>query len=337
MNRISRRRFLSAGAAAGAALSMPFLSKRAFAADKVTILLNWYIYGEHAPIFYGREKGLFAANGIDLEIQEGRGSGITVQAVANKSAAFGYADLPTMIRAAVKGAPVVSPGVLLQRCPMAAMGFADRNMRKAADIKGKTVAITPGDSLSQIWPLFLKKAGLKESDVKIVSGDAQTKLNSVINGQADLLIGYAMDQSMRIKDATGKDVYPIMFADYGIRLVSSGVIAHADMLKENADLVRRFMDAMTKSVEGAEKEPKAAIDAILKANPKAGKPDTLLEGFRLTTQFYRTAETKSARPFRVTEANMTESVDVLIEYGGLEPAAKANTKTFYTNEFLPKQ
>ena len=50
--------------------------------------------------------------------------------------------------------------------------------------------LTPGDSMSQIWPLFLKKAGLKESEMRIVSGDAQTKLNAVINGQADLLLGY---------------------------------------------------------------------------------------------------------------------------------------------------
>ena len=32
-----------------------------------------------------------------------------------------------------------------------------------------------------------------------------------------------------------------MFADYGINLISSGVIVHKDTLKENADLVRRFM------------------------------------------------------------------------------------------------
>lgn len=47
----------------------------AYAADKVTLMLNWYIYGGHAPFYYGKE-GLFVEQGIDLEIQEGRGSGI---------------------------------------------------------------------------------------------------------------------------------------------------------------------------------------------------------------------------------------------------------------------
>ncbi len=169
------------------------------------------------------------------------------------------------------------------------MGFVDKNIRKPEDIKGKTVAITPADSMTQIWPLFLKKTGLKESDFQTVAGDGQTKLNAVINGQADLLLGYVMDQSMKIKDATGKDVYPIKFADYGINMVSSGIIANTDYVKANADLVRRFMSATTKAVEAAEKEPKAAAQSILDANPKGGKIDTLTQGFELTIPLYRTA------------------------------------------------
>jgi NitT/TauT family transport system substrate-binding protein len=120
----------------------------ALAADKVTLMLNWYVYGEHAPFYYGKEKGFFAAQGIDLEIQEGRGSGTVTQVVAAKTVQFGYVDVPTMMRAAVKGAPAV--GVALQTNPMSAMGFVDKNIKKPEDIKSKTVATTPGDSMSQI-------------------------------------------------------------------------------------------------------------------------------------------------------------------------------------------
>ena len=61
----------------------------AAAADKVVLMLNWYVYGEHAPFYYGKAKGIYAAENIDLEIQEGRGSGATTQAVAAKTADFG--------------------------------------------------------------------------------------------------------------------------------------------------------------------------------------------------------------------------------------------------------
>ena len=40
-----------------AALFAVLLAGPAFAADKVTLMLNWYVYGEHAPFYYGKEKG----------------------------------------------------------------------------------------------------------------------------------------------------------------------------------------------------------------------------------------------------------------------------------------
>src|SRR5262245_29997047 len=319
-----------------AALVAVFIAGPAAAADKVTLMLNWYVYGEHAPFYYGKEKGIYAAEGIDLEIQEGRGSATVTQVVAAKTVPFGYVDVPTMMRAAVKGAPVTAVGVALQTNPMSVMGFAEKNIRKPEDIKGKTVATTPGDSLSQIWPLFLKKAGLKEADFKVVSGDAVTKLNAVINGQADLLLGYVMDQSMKIKDATGKDVYAIKFADYGINLVSSGIIAHRDVIKDNPDLVKRFMAASTRAIEAAIKDPSGAARAILVSNPKGGKIDTLTQGFELTVPLYRDPAGQANRPFGVADANMTDTVNVMVEYGGLDAKAKENVKDYYTNDYLPK-
>ena len=303
--------------------------------EKVVLLLNWYVYSEHAPFFLGKERGYFDQEGIDLDIQEGRGSGVTVQAVAAGTATFGYADVATMIKAASKGAPVTAVGVALQTSPMSAMGFADRNIRKPEDIKGKTVAVTPGDSMSQIWPLFLKKTGLKESDFKTVSGDAQTKLNAVMNNQADLLLGYVMDQAIKLQDATKKPVTPIRFADYGVNMVSSGIIVQKDYLKAHPDVVKRFMRAATRSLEEAAKNPDAAVDAMLKANPKSGVKETALVGMKNTASLYKGPDNPSDRPLRVGAKNMDETLALLVEYGGLEKASAGKASDYYTNDFLP--
>jgi NitT/TauT family transport system substrate-binding protein len=128
-------------------IALLVLRPAALAQDKPTakalLLLNWYVYSEHAPFFLGLERGYFSQEGIDLQIQEGRGSVPTVQAVANGTADFGYADVASAIKAAAQGAPVVTTGVLLQKSPMALIGLTERNIRSPADIRGKTVAITP--------------------------------------------------------------------------------------------------------------------------------------------------------------------------------------------------
>lgn len=330
-----KRRILTQALAAAALAATLAGNANAQARDKVVLLLNWYVYSEHAPFFVGKDKGFYEAEGIDLEIQEGRGSGVSVQAVAAGSATFGYVDVPTMIRAATKGAPVKAVGVALQLSPMSVMGLAEKGIKTPKDIVGKTVAMTPGDSMSQIWPLFMKKTGLQEGQYKVVSGDGQTKLNAVIHGQADLLLGYLMDQNIKIQDATKKPVQVIRFADHGINLISSGIIANKDTLANKADLVRRFMRASTKAFEETERAPEAAVDAMLKANAKAGQRDTLIIGLKLTTPLYRTAETKGVRPLRVAMKDVNESLDLLVQYGGLDPAVRGKAEDWVTNEFLP--
>jgi NitT/TauT family transport system substrate-binding protein len=318
-----------------AALTLTSGAVQAQPKDKVVLLLNWYLYSEHAPFFLGKERGFYDQEGIDLDIQEGRGSGVTVQAVAANTATFGYVDIPTMIKAAAKGAPVRSVGVALQLSPMSVMGFADKNIRVPSDIAGKTVAVTPGDSMSQIWPLFLKKTGIKETDFKTVAGDAQTKLNAVMSGQADLLLGYVMDQAIKLQDATKKPVHPIRFADYGVNMISSGIIVNSDTLKSKPDMVRRFLRATTRALEESEKNPEAAVDAMLKANAKAGVRETLIIGLKQTTALYHTKETAKMRPLRASMTDVNESLDLLAQYGGMDPATRGKPEDWVVLDYLP--
>ena len=331
---MSRRQF-NQYALASTALAL--LGGRALAQgkEKVTLLLNWYLYSEHSPFFLGKELGYFDQENIDLDIQEGRGAGVTVQAVAAGSAEFGYTDVATMIKAAAKGAPVVSVGVLLQTSPMAVMGFAEKNIKTMQDLKGKTIILTPGDSLSQVWPLVMQKSGLKDGDFKVLSGDAQTKLNAVINGQADVTMGYVMDQAVKLVDATKKPVQSIRYADNGVNLVCSGIVVRKELVKSNPALVKRFMRAATRSMEAAMKDPDAAVDAMLKASPKSGFKDSLTAGLKQTTALYKAPGEPQGKPYRVSAKTMNESFQMLLDYGGVDKSTAGTVDNYYTNEFLP--
>ncbi len=305
------------------------------AADKVSLLLNWYNYGEHAPFYLGIDKGYFAKEGIELEIQEGRGSGVTVQATAAGSTTFGYADFGTMVKAAVKGAPIKAVGIMLQTSPMAVEGFADKNIRVPKDMIGKTVVFTAGDSFSQLWPALLKVNGIQENQVKVLLGDAATKRNAVISGQADFLLGNVNDQKPLIEEATGKPVYAMLFADFGINTVNGAFITKPDLLTSNPDLVKRFLRAVTASVEEAKKNPEGAVDAMLKVNPKAGKRETLLASWTVTLPLLHTPLTKDKAPLWTAPADVASTLDILSKYSGVEVDPAQGAK-YYTNDFLPK-
>ena len=108
-----QRRTWIVSALAGAALAAAAVPAALAQSTPVSLRLNWYLGGLHVPFYYGKERGFFSAEGIDLTINEGRGSANTVQVVAAGSDTFGMADSSSLITAASKGAEIRSVMSLL--------------------------------------------------------------------------------------------------------------------------------------------------------------------------------------------------------------------------------
>jgi NitT/TauT family transport system substrate-binding protein len=157
----------------------------------------------------------------------------------------------------------------------------------------------------------------------------------VISGQADVTMGYVMDQAVKLVDATKKPVQSIRFADYGVNLVCSGVIVRKELVKSNPDLVKRFMRAATKSMEAAMKDPDAAVDAMLKASPKAGVKESMVTGLKQATALYKAPGEPQGKPYRVSAKTMNESFQMLLDYGGVDKATAGTAEAYYTNDYLP--
>ena len=50
------------------ALFLLFASPGVFAADKLTLILDWFINPDHGPIIIAEEKGYFAEQGLEVEV-----------------------------------------------------------------------------------------------------------------------------------------------------------------------------------------------------------------------------------------------------------------------------
>src|SRR5580765_1068692 len=124
-------------------------SSLAIAQDKVSLRLNWYFGGLHVPFYYGKEKGFYKAEGIDLTINEGRGSANTVQVVAAGSDTFGLADSSSVIATAAKGAEIKSVMSILNSTGFSVVSLASTGIKTPKDLEGKKFAVSPGDPLGQ--------------------------------------------------------------------------------------------------------------------------------------------------------------------------------------------
>ncbi|GGK00120.1 sulfonate ABC transporter substrate-binding protein [Streptomyces camponoticapitis] len=283
--------------------------------DKVTLTLNWYPYGEHAPFYYGVKEKIFEKHGIDLEIRAGQGSQKTVQATAAGQTDFGWADTPAVLSGVDQGVDVKSLGVMLQTTPSSVQFFSDQNIKTPADIKGKTVAGTAGDALTKTFPIFLEKNNLKLSDVKIQNTDPAGKIAAVISGKTDALLGYASDQGPTMADKAKKDVEYLRFSEHGLNFYSNGLIAGQKILKQDADLTKRMTTAVSEAWAAAEKAPEPAVAAMEGASEQLPPKAVLTEQFATTMTLLHTESTQGKAPGLNTEADWQETIDIFAEAG----------------------
>ncbi|HEX2130903.1 MAG TPA: ABC transporter substrate-binding protein [Actinophytocola sp.] len=285
-------------------------------ADKVTLTLNWVPYGEHAPFYYGIEQGFYADEGIDLEVQPGNGSGTTIQAVAQGQTTFGWADTPPLLHAISEGMPVKSVGVFLQKGPASLEFLSDQNISSPQDLKGKTVGGTPGDAMYATFPAWLKANGLKEGDVQVVNMDAANKIAQLAEGQVDAIMGFFHDQGPTIEARTGKQVDYLLFADSGLNMLGTGIVASEETLSTKADLVSRFVRATQKSWAEAVKDIPAAAKAMADGAENEPPVDVLEQQLELAEPLLQLDT--AGQPGVNTEEQWSGTIDLMAQYAELE-------------------
>ncbi|WP_405652852.1 ABC transporter substrate-binding protein [Streptomyces sp. RK9] len=283
--------------------------------DKVTLTLNWYPYGEHAPFYYGKQRKIFEKHGIDLEIRAGQGSQKTVQATGTGRTDFGWADTPAVLAGVDQGVKVKSLGVYLQTTPASVQSFAAEGVDAPADLKGKTVAGTAGDALTKTFPIFLQKNGMDLDDVQVQNTDPAGKIAAVISGRTDGLLGYASDQGPIMHNKAKKDVSYLRFSEHGLNFYSNGLIAGTKTLRRGGDLAGRMAAAVSESWAAARKSPEPAVAAMEGASEQLPPREVLSEQFKTTLTLLHTDATRGKAPGANTEADWKQTIRVFAEAG----------------------
>jgi len=311
------------------ALAATLGASSVLAADAVSLRLNWYLGGLHVPFYYGKERGFYAAEGIDLTINEGRGSANTVQVVAAGSDTFGLADSSSVILTASRGADVKSVMSLLNSTGFAVVSLAETGIKTPKDLEGKRLAVSPGDPLGQLFQALAAHNKLDMSKITMIQVDPAAKVVAVLEKRADGLLGGADDQYFLIKQR-GIEPAALRFADNGANIVGMTIVTKTDTIKTKPDLIKRFVRATVKSWEEARKNPGAAVDAALKVKPDLNRQSTLdqmLVDFELLD-----SKNSKGRVGWGVQADWDQTLDLLKKYRELK-TDQAWT-TFHTNEFV---
>jgi NitT/TauT family transport system substrate-binding protein len=262
---ISMKRILSLAYMVGALSAVAFPAS-AQDLKKVTMLTDFLISGFHTPYFAGLEAGKFREAGIDLTIQPGKGSGDGAGQIAAGSVQFGVLDpVPTLL-AISKGAELSIVATYSQRNPNGFCYLKDKHPNFTFDDLDKVkIAGVNGDSI--VNTLKAMKPG-KTLDVLTVDGAALAA--TLISGQADAFsctVGTFPARAIVAKEA-GHELGIIPLADHGLKSIGLVVVAPTSIVKQDPDLVERFLLGFAESVQWSVANPQEAADNLVKQRPE---------------------------------------------------------------------
>lgn len=302
------------------------------ALEKATFRLNWRATGPHVAYYMGFERGYFRDEGIDLAINEGTGSITTAQLIDNKSDTFGLADAAALIPGIEKGMPIVCVGMVTPKTSLAVVARRDSGVTRLKDLEGKRLAVTAGDALTQIWPAVVSVNNLDANRINLVYVDAAAKVPVVLENKADALLGSSADQSF-ILEGQGVPVVSLDFADHGVNVLNLGIWVHRDMIRENPELIRKFLRAIKRSLEEYVRDPDTAVDMMLRAKPDLDPVVTRNQAKAYLVQL-TSPNCPDAELLYNCPKDWDQTLNIMKEYRGME--IKLGPADYYSNEFVPK-
>lgn len=332
--KLSRRKALAAAGATALAGALPLRS--AFALDKVTLRTNWLFYGSHAVFFLGIDKGIYEKDGLDVVVKQGNGSGNTVRLVANKDSTFAYVSCAALIKLAAQEAPIISVATIDGTGTEAVLVRPDSGIKTFKDLEGKKVLTTAGAGVNTFFPIAAQNAGVDVSKVELVNVAESALVSSYLQNMAPAMLGGIDDKPAEIKANGGEQPVIFNYADYGVYQPGYCIATHKDLVKENPDLVKRFVHGTIDAVGAAAADPEAAIQSLI--NWKASTEDEkervqAREVLGVTLSILTSANNKEKKIGLNVEADWASALELLKKYSELKTDMTADQ--FYTNEFLP--
>jgi putative hydroxymethylpyrimidine transport system substrate-binding protein len=208
--RLTRRAAL---ATAAAALAAP--AAGAAQPQKFTVILDWFVNPDHAPIFCAKYIGAFDKAGLALDIIAPTDPDIPPRLVA-----AGHADMALSYQTQLyllcdQGLPLRRTGTLINQPLNTVMSLPESGVTKLKDLKGKKIGFSVAGVEDVLIGTMLAAVELSLKDVTLVNVNFNI-VTALISKEVDAVIGgYRNFEENELKE---KGFSPIVFfpEDYGV-------------------------------------------------------------------------------------------------------------------------
>ena len=227
---------------------------------------------DDAPVVVAREKGFFAAEGLDAQVTSFTSGPTLVKGLVSDQLEIGVLGFTNAITWSAQGADLKIIGKV-QEGYHSLIARNDRNIKTLKDLKGKSLASQSAGSTADIVlkGVVLKSAGLTDKNLQIVYTAPSTALASLRAGRVDSAFLFEPYDSVARLALPVTEVYEVGKSWPFPCMV---VIVPGKLIKEQPVSAAKFLASIKRSIEFMKDKPVEASRVLAPAFLPEGEIDT---------------------------------------------------------------
>ena len=236
------------------------------AKEKITILLDWFVNPDHAPLIIALQSGRFDKVGLDVELIAPSDPNLPPKLVAAGKADVAVSYQPQLHIQVAEGLPLARFGTLISTPLNSLVVLRKGPIKSISDLKGKKVGYSVGGFEDALLKMMLNTHGLTLGDIQLININFSLS-PSIITGKVDAVIGAFRNFELNQMDIVKKPGYAFYPEEHGVPPYDELIlVTHRDKLKD--DRLRRLIDAIELSTLFLINHPKKAWELFVSYDKK---------------------------------------------------------------------
>lgn len=317
--------------------ALALVATGAEAQTSVKFGLDWKFEGPSAPFFVALDKGYYKAEGLDVQIDSGKGSVDGINRVASGTYPIGSADINSLIKFRDKNPDKAVTAVLMYYYapPFAIATLTSSGITSPKGLEGKTLGAPAADGAYAQWKSFVKANGIDASKVQIQNIGFPVREPMLAAGKVDAITGFSFSMflNLKAKGVPGDKIRVMLMSDYGLDLYGNALMVNPDFAKANPGVVKSFVKATIKGFQDTIANPDAAIKHVIAHNKIADEAVELERLKMAVTQNIVTPWVRQNGLGDVDMARFAKSIDQIADTYEFTNRPKA--EDVFSNAYLP--